>query len=132
MPELVRLYVGDVLWGALFYLLIGCIGSRLSDARVAVLAVTTTVAIEVSQLYRAEWMQALRATRLGGLALGHQFLWSDVVCVTLGVLLAAVLGAVNREFSRSSDKIAGATSLAALKSASAGLGRETTCRTTNN
>ena len=41
--------------------------------------------IESSQLYQAPWLNALRDTRLGGLILGYGFLWSDLVCYTVGI-----------------------------------------------
>ena len=44
---------------------------------------------EFSQLYRAPWIDAVRATRLGALVLGQGFLWSDLWCYAAGVTLAA-------------------------------------------
>ena len=52
-------------------------------------AVRGTELIEFSELCHTPWLDALRATRGGGLLLGHVFLWSDVVCVALGATLAA-------------------------------------------
>ena len=49
------------------------------------------MSVEVSQLYQAPWINALRATRIGALALGQGFLWSDVVCYALGVTLAVAV-----------------------------------------
>jgi hypothetical protein len=42
-------------------------------------------------LYHAGWIDAIRATRLGGLILGYGFLWSDLVCYAAGVGLGAIL-----------------------------------------
>ena len=107
-PPFVLLYVGDVLWGSLFYVLVACVAPR---ARVWVLwaAATTLVElIEVSQLYRAPSVERVRATALGGLLLGHGFLWSDVLCVALGTSLAALLAAcVFRSTARSRSGSAG-------------------------
>ena len=47
--------------------------------------------IEILQLYKADWIQAIRHTRLGGLILGFDFVWSDIVCYTVGVLIGAFL-----------------------------------------
>jgi len=52
---------------------------------IAVIALTFSFSIEISQLYHALWIDALRANRLGGLILGFGFLWSDLICYTLGV-----------------------------------------------
>ena len=47
--------------------------------------------IEISQLYHALWIDAIRATTLGGLVLGFVFLWSDILCYTVGVLLGIIV-----------------------------------------
>jgi hypothetical protein len=59
-------------------------------------AVTTTELIELSQLWQAPWLVRIRATRAGGLLLGHEFLVSDMVCVALGASFAALLALTNR------------------------------------
>ena len=98
-PPFVQLYVGDVLWGALFFLLGALAWPRQSSLLLAVAAIVTTELIELSQLCQADWMLQLRATRLGGLLLGHQFLWSDVCAVAIGGALAALLDASAQRFS---------------------------------
>ncbi len=72
-----------------------------STARLAAASLAIAYAVEFSQLYRAPWLDAIRADRLGGLALGQGFLWSDLVCYTLGVMLAA---AVDRRVHRSASR----------------------------
>ena len=61
--------------------------------RLGAWAVVSTALIELSQLYQGDWALRLRAMRVGGLLLGHQFLWSDLLCVALGGTLAALLDA---------------------------------------
>jgi hypothetical protein len=53
----------------------------------AAIALAVAFAVEVSQLYHAPWIDAIRHTTLGGLALGFGFLWSDLICYTIGVAL---------------------------------------------
>jgi hypothetical protein len=90
-PPFVQLYLGDALWGALFPLL-GALGwPRRSSWALGAWAIASTQLIELSQLYQADWALRLRATRAGGLLLGHQFLWSDMLCVAIGGALAALL-----------------------------------------
>lgn len=79
----------SIAWGALFFGLFCALRPTLGTARAWLAAVITTELIEFSQLYHSPWLDALRATRGGGLLLGHLFLWSDVVCVALGATLAA-------------------------------------------
>jgi hypothetical protein len=86
-------YAGDVLWGALFFLLYAVVWPNERALRLALWAIGTTELIELSELYQGPWALQLRATRLGGLLLGHAFSWSDVTCVFLGGSLAALLDA---------------------------------------
>jgi hypothetical protein len=46
--------------------------------------------VEVSQLYHAPWIDAIRQTRLGGWVLGFGFLWSDLACYAVGIATGAV------------------------------------------
>ena len=91
MPEFSVLYVGDVLWGAFFFTLGRCLHPASRTFVIWLAATTVTEALELSQLYQAPWAQAVRATRLGGLLLGHCFSWSDTLCVALGTTIAALV-----------------------------------------
>ena len=93
LPDGVRLYAGDVLWAAMVYFAAAVVWRRAPVARIALGALLFSVLIEASQLYHASWIDAIRATRLGGLVLGFGFLWSDVVCYAVGVGLAAMVDA---------------------------------------
>ncbi len=91
MPSLIAAYGGDTLWALMAFLGLGFLFPSLSTARLAALALGFSFLIEVSQLYQAPWINALRDTRPGALILGHGFLWSDLVCYTAGVVLGALL-----------------------------------------
>ena len=90
-PPWVQLYLGDVLWGMMFFALAALVWPARSTAWLTGAAIASTVAIELSQLYQAPGINAVRDTRLGGLLLGHEFSVSDVMSVTLGGLLAGAL-----------------------------------------
>jgi hypothetical protein len=90
-PHFAELYLGDVLWGALFYLLLAWCWPTAQSRALGLAAAAITELIEVSQLYRAPWAEELRGTKLGGLLLGHGFSWSDELCVALGAALASLL-----------------------------------------
>src|SRR5262249_958636 len=75
-PEFVQQYAGDVLWGALFFYLFKLLCPHLARFRLWLCAVATTELIELSQLWQAPWLVRMRATSIGGLLLGHQFLVS--------------------------------------------------------
>ena len=70
-----------VFWG------IGFLFSKMAAAKVMLAALVFSFAIEFSQLYQADWINVLRHTTLGGLILGYGFLWSDLVCYTVGILI---------------------------------------------
>jgi hypothetical protein len=92
-PAFVVAYAGDVLWGVLFFLLYALLWPGKRALALAAWAIVTTELIELSELYQGAWALRLRATRLGGLLLGHAFSWSDVACVFVGAALAALLDA---------------------------------------
>lgn len=84
LPHWLALYAGDTLWALLVYLGCGWLFPRWPAGKVFVAALLFCFSIEVSQLYHAPWLNALRDTRLGGLVLGYGFLWSDLLCYTGG------------------------------------------------
>jgi len=85
LPHWVRLYLGDALWALMVFLLFGFFFYQKSSRWVAIAALTFSFGIEISQLYHAVWIDALRANPLGGLLLGFGFLWSDLLCYTVGI-----------------------------------------------
>ncbi|HZS06168.1 MAG TPA: DUF2809 domain-containing protein [Blastocatellia bacterium] len=89
LPHFIADYAGDTLWALLVFLLIGFLMPRWSTRRVAMLAAGFSLLIEVSQLYHAPWIDAIRRTRIGGLVLGYGFLWSDLACYAVGVACGA-------------------------------------------
>ncbi len=89
LPAFVAAYAGDTLWAAMVYVTLLFIWPRLPVVQAAGWALGISFFVELSQLYRAPWIDAVRAHRVGALVLGHGFLWSDLACYTVGVLLAA-------------------------------------------
>jgi hypothetical protein len=85
LPTFIAEYSGDTLWALMVFFGLGLLApySRIWQRAAVALAVSLTV--EVSQLYQAPWINALRHTRLGGLVLGFGFLWSDLVCYSIGI-----------------------------------------------
>jgi hypothetical protein len=91
MPEFLVLYAGDILWGALFFLLAALLAPSATSIRLWLASTALTELTELSQLYQSPWAQSVRTTPLGGLLLGHSFSWSDTLCVALGTTTAALL-----------------------------------------
>jgi hypothetical protein len=91
LPGFIAAYAGDTLWALAAFLGFGLIMPRASTRMVAILAMSFSVAIELSQLYHAPWIDSIRQTTLGGLILGFGFLWSDLACYALGVGLGVLI-----------------------------------------
>ena len=91
LPDFIATYAGDTLWALLTFLLIGFLLPSQSTASAAIMALAFAFFIEVSQLYQAPWINAIRQTLLGGLVLGYGFLWSDLLCYTVGVAIGALI-----------------------------------------
>lgn len=85
LPHWVKLYLGDVLWALMVFWFLGFIFRKISPFWIAITALLFSFGIEFSQFYHAAWIDSLRANRLGGLILGYGFLWSDMICYTVGV-----------------------------------------------
>jgi hypothetical protein len=82
---------GDVLYATLLYWGVRFVAPMRPRRHAMAAALALSVGVELSQLLHTPWLDALRATRLGGWVLGHGFLWGDLACYVLGVGLGAVL-----------------------------------------
>lgn len=85
LPPFVAKYLGDALWGLMIFLGIGVILPARGTAAVAALAMAVCVAVECSQLYHAPWIDAIRRTWLGRMALGNDFGWGDLAAYLAGI-----------------------------------------------
>ena len=91
LPGFVAAYAGDTLWALAAFLGIGLLLPRTSTGRVALLALSFSILIEISQLYHAPWIDSIRRTTWGGLILGYDFVWSDLACYAVGVGLGVLI-----------------------------------------
>src|SRR4051812_42984676 len=73
LPGFLAAYAGDTLWALAAFLGLGLLLPRTSTKQVAALAIIVSLAIEVSQLYHAPWIDSIRRTILGRLILGSGF-----------------------------------------------------------
>jgi hypothetical protein len=85
LPRFPAKYGGDALWALMVYLLVRSWQPRLSPWLGAGVALAISFAVEGSQLYHAPWIDGLRGTRLGALALGSTFNAPDLLAYTAGV-----------------------------------------------
>ena len=91
LPEVISAYSGDVLWAMMVFFFIAFIFNKKSTIFIIFWAIIFSYSIEISQLYHAPWIDAIRNTTLGALVLGFGFLWSDLVCYTVGIIIGAII-----------------------------------------
>ena len=91
LPKIIELYSGDILWALMVFLLFAFLFNKKSTIFIISWAIICSYSIEISQLYHAPWIDAIRNTVLGGLILGVGFLWSDLVCYTIGIIIGIII-----------------------------------------
>ena len=85
LPENINTYLGDALWAVMIYLFTAVLLHDRKPLQIALVSLLFCYLIEISQLYHAPWIDAIRNTRLGGLVLGFGFLWTDIIAYTMGI-----------------------------------------------
>lgn len=83
--------LGDALWAAMMVWGIGAIMPRVGALVRGAAAYAVCVGVEVSQLYHAPTLDALRATTVGHLVLGSGFDARDMAAYAAGVLGALLV-----------------------------------------
>jgi hypothetical protein len=88
LPQFIATFAGDTLWAMMIYW--GCRTLFILKKKyVSVyISLTFTVLIEISELYHAPWIDVIRAITIGGLILGYDFYWPDLVCYSVGIFLS--------------------------------------------
>lgn len=70
LPSFISSFSGDTLWALMIFWIFGFIFNGFRTGNVALLALTFSFTIEISQLYHSPWIDSIRRTTLGGLVLG--------------------------------------------------------------
>ena len=78
---------GDALWALMVFVGFGFLFPKASTLAVALLALSFSWGVELSQLYHAQWIDSIRATVPGRLVLGTTFNWPDLLAYALGIAL---------------------------------------------
>lgn len=87
---------GDALWAAMIVWWIAAIAPVLSISARSAIAIAICFAVEFSQLYHTQSLDALRAGIIGHLVLGSGFDPRDLLSYTIGVLAAAAFERLTR------------------------------------
>jgi len=91
LPGFFGTYAGDTLWTLAIYLTLAVLFHRATSVLIGGVSALISYAVEFSQLYQADWINALRDTTFGALALGSGFLGSDFICYSVGALMGVGL-----------------------------------------
>jgi len=84
-------FIGDILWALMVYFITRFIFINKSYLFTTLVSAGFCYAIEFSQLYKAPWIDSLRLTLFGRLVLGSVFLWTDLLCYTIGIGLGILM-----------------------------------------
>ena len=87
----VPLFVGDILWGLAVFLLMRFIFITKPLPFTVIVSIIYTYATELSQLYRAPWINNLRETFFGKVMLGETFFLGDIASYTIGIGLGVLV-----------------------------------------
>ncbi|MEO5590012.1 MAG: DUF2809 domain-containing protein [Gemmatimonadaceae bacterium] len=83
--------LGDALWAAMILWLVSAIGPQVVLIVRSAIAYGVCIVVELSQLYHAPAVDAIRATGVGHLALGSGFDLRDFAAYAFGVACAGFL-----------------------------------------
>ncbi|MFK7970906.1 MAG: DUF2809 domain-containing protein [Bacteroidia bacterium] len=86
IPELIYPYLGDFLYTLMFYFLFAFLFPKNAPKYHLMLSIGLCFLIEICQLNQSTMMLEIRSSWLGGMILGHEFLWTDLVSYSLGGL----------------------------------------------
>ena len=91
LPIFLGKYAGDTLWATMVYLGLAFIFNKFTTKIITIISLIFSYGIEISQLYQGEWINNVRSTLIGSLVLGHGFLFSDLICYTIGIVIAIII-----------------------------------------
>jgi len=91
LPEFIHEYAGDTLWALAIYICLAFISPEAGAGEIFFISLVISFAVELSQLYQADWINSVRDTKPGGLILGFGFKWSDLFCYITGILTGFVI-----------------------------------------
>ena len=89
-PKLIAPFIGDLLWAMMIYFGLRFLMSKKNISKAFLIAILFSLSIEISQLYQANWINSIRNTILGGLILGHGFLYEDLISYSIGITMGVI------------------------------------------
>lgn len=84
----IPLFIGDILYAILIYFGFCFLFPIKNRKQILLFSVLFCFSIEISQLLDLNCLNEIRSTTLGRYILGQGFLWTDLLCYTIGTILA--------------------------------------------
>jgi hypothetical protein len=94
IPLILDLYAGDTLWATAVVLFLGLLVPAARTRSLGLGAAVIALGVECSQLAHPAWLDALRRVPGVALVIGYDFVWADLACYAIGVLLGIVVDAM--------------------------------------
>jgi glycopeptide antibiotics resistance protein len=91
LPPFIDAYIGDVIWAFMVFYLFAIVFYKAKLKKPLLVAFVFSFVIEFSQMYHAPWIDHIRSIKVFALVLGRGFLWTDLVCYTVGISGAYLL-----------------------------------------
>ncbi|MCY9697840.1 ribosomal maturation YjgA family protein [Paenibacillus alginolyticus] len=88
IPHFIAKHAGDVLWASMVYFGFRFFFVKRSLTWAVGISAIFSFAIEISQLYKAEWIIEIRNTVLGALILGKGYVTVDLIRYVIGIAIA--------------------------------------------
>ncbi|MEO8886956.1 MAG: DUF2809 domain-containing protein [Mucilaginibacter sp.] len=89
--KVIPLFVGDILWATMVYFIMRLLFINKPVKFVALVSLLFSFAIEFGQLYKAPWIDSIRATLFGRMVLGSTFNWGDLLSYIVGVCIGVLI-----------------------------------------
>ena len=91
VPEFFAVHAGDALWTVALWLSLAFVRPDARSAVLTTIALGISFLVEISQLWHPDWLDSLRATTVGALALGTDWDALDPARYTAGALLIVIV-----------------------------------------
>lgn len=88
IPLFIAKHAGDALWASMVYFGFRFIFVKRSLTWAVGISIIFSFAIEISQLYKAEWIIEIRNTVIGALILGKGYVTVDLIRYVIGITFA--------------------------------------------
>lgn len=91
LPLSIGNYLENVLKALIIYLFIAFIFKKISAINISVISMLICSCFSISNLCEIPWVDNIKNTSIGLFILGNSFVYTDLICYLVGVILGFVL-----------------------------------------